>query len=178
MSENTSKIKTLLKSITDFLSEKEEVVIEKLVRHTLEDGLIIEAKEFAKGNLVNIVGPDGLIPLPIGEYKYIKDHVLVVEIPGIIADIIAADVDIVEYATAEALSEFVASHKAEMEEIKQLLTDKLEKLTSEKEELQEQIAETVDAEVIVSKPTNLSESAEPLDKKGELLKLLRTEKQE
>jgi hypothetical protein len=60
----------------------------KLAQMKLEDGVtIIEAESFEPEYSVGIVTPDGIIPMPVGEYKLEDGTVLVVEVEGVIKSI-------------------------------------------------------------------------------------------
>jgi len=60
----------------------------KLAQQTLMDGVTtIEAEEFAPEYSVGIVTPDGVIPMPVGEYTTAAGEVIVVEVEGIISSI-------------------------------------------------------------------------------------------
>ena len=64
----------------------------KLAQQTLMDGVTtIEAEEFAPDYSVGIVTPDGVVPLPVGEYTMQDGNVLVVEQEGIIMSITPAN---------------------------------------------------------------------------------------
>ena len=60
----------------------------KLAQMKLEDGItIIEAEAFEPDYSIGIVTADGIVPMPIGEYKLEDGNILVVEVEGIIASI-------------------------------------------------------------------------------------------
>jgi len=60
----------------------------KLAQMKLEDGVtIIEAESFEPEYSVGIVTADGVIPMPIGEYKLEDGNILVVQVEGVIASI-------------------------------------------------------------------------------------------
>jgi hypothetical protein len=60
----------------------------KLAQMKLEDGItIVEAESFEPDFSVGIVTADGVVPMPIGEYKMEDGGILVVEVEGIIAEI-------------------------------------------------------------------------------------------
>jgi hypothetical protein len=60
----------------------------KLAQQTLMDGVTtVEAEEFAPDYSIGIVTPDGVIPMPVGEYTLANNDVLVVEVEGIIKSI-------------------------------------------------------------------------------------------
>lgn len=65
-----------------------------LAQMKLEDGItIIEAESFEPEFSVGIVTADGIVPLPVGEYKMEDGKILVVAIEGIIAEIKEAEVE-------------------------------------------------------------------------------------
>jgi regulator of replication initiation timing len=60
----------------------------KLAQMKLEDGItIIEAESFEPDYSVGIVTADGIVPMPVGEYKLEDGNILVVEVEGIISAI-------------------------------------------------------------------------------------------
>jgi hypothetical protein len=60
----------------------------KLAQQTLMDGITtIEAEEFAPEFSVGIVTPDGIVPMPVGEYDLANGDILIIEKEGIIASI-------------------------------------------------------------------------------------------
>jgi len=60
----------------------------KLAQMTLADGItIIEAEEFEPEYSVGIVTPDGIVPMPVGEYELEDGSMVVVEVEGVIASI-------------------------------------------------------------------------------------------
>ena len=59
-----------------------------LAQMKLEDGItIIEAESFEPEFSVGIVTADGIVPMPVGEYKLEDGKILVVALEGIIAEI-------------------------------------------------------------------------------------------
>jgi len=59
-----------------------------LAQMKLEDGItIIEAEKFEPEYSVGIVTAEGVIPMPVGEYKLEDGNILVVEVEGIIASV-------------------------------------------------------------------------------------------
>lgn len=59
-----------------------------LAQMKLEDGVtIIEAESFEAEYSIGIVTADGVVPLPVGEYKLEDGNILVVEVEGIIKSI-------------------------------------------------------------------------------------------
>lgn len=60
----------------------------KLAQMKLEDGItIVEAEAFEPDYSIGIVTADGIVPMPVGEYKLEDGSILVVEVEGIIAAI-------------------------------------------------------------------------------------------
>ena len=60
----------------------------KLAQMTLADGItIVEAEEFEPEYSVGIVTPDGIVPMPVGEYELQDGTMVVVEVEGIIASV-------------------------------------------------------------------------------------------
>lgn len=66
----------------------------KLAQMKLEDGItIIEAESFEPDYSVGIVTADGIVPMPVGEYKLEDGKILVVEVEGVIAEIKEAEAE-------------------------------------------------------------------------------------
>ena len=60
----------------------------KLAQMTLADGItVVEAEEFEPEYSVGIVTPDGIVPMPVGEYELQDGSMVVVEVEGIIASV-------------------------------------------------------------------------------------------
>ena len=60
----------------------------KLAQMTLADGItVVEAEEFEPEYSVGIVTPDGIVPMPVGEYELQDGTMVVVEVEGIIASV-------------------------------------------------------------------------------------------
>jgi len=60
----------------------------KLAQMKLEDGItVVEAESFEPEYSVGIVTPDGIVPMPVGEYELQDGSMVVVEVEGIIASI-------------------------------------------------------------------------------------------
>jgi hypothetical protein len=107
----------------------------KLEQMTLENGTVLEADAFEAGASVFIVGTDGNIPLPVGEYALDNGQILVVEEEGIIAAI--KDVQGEEVPEAEVPAEAAPAPAEEtqmqgeivtLEMVKQLILDTLTEL--------------------------------------------------
>lgn len=75
----------MLNKITSLLSTKVE-----LANMKLDNGAILEAENFAKGESVFIVTEDEKVPLPIGDYTLEDGKTLMVSEEGIINDIVDA----------------------------------------------------------------------------------------
>ena len=85
----------------------------KLAQQTLMDGVTtIEAEEFAPEYSVGIVTPEGVIPMPVGEYTTANGEVLVVETEGIIASIAPAEAEAEEEAPKAEATEPVMAEAA------------------------------------------------------------------
>lgn len=66
----------------------------KLAQMKLEDGItIIEAESFEPDYSVGIVTADGIVPMPVGEYKLEDGMILVVAVEGVIAEIKEAEAE-------------------------------------------------------------------------------------
>jgi hypothetical protein len=107
----------------------------KFEQMTLENGTVLEADAFEAGASVFIVGTDGNIPLPVGEYALDNGQILVVEEEGIIAAI--KDVQGEEVPEAEVPAEAAPAPAEEtqmqgenvtLEMVKQLILDTLTEL--------------------------------------------------
>lgn len=60
----------------------------KLAQMKLEDGItIVEAESFEPDYSIGIVTPDGVVPMPAGEYTLEDGNVVVVEVEGVIKSI-------------------------------------------------------------------------------------------
>lgn len=60
----------------------------KLAQMKLEDGItIVEAEAFEPDYSIGIVTPDGIVPMPVGEYELEDGSMVVVEVEGVIASI-------------------------------------------------------------------------------------------
>jgi len=59
-----------------------------LEQMTLEDGItIVEAESFEPDYSIGIVTPDGVVPMPVGEYTLQDGRIVVVAVEGIISEI-------------------------------------------------------------------------------------------
>jgi len=86
----------------------------KLAQMKLEDGItIVEAEAFEPDYSIGIVTPDGIVPMPIGEYKLEDGSVCVVAVEGIIAEIKQEEAE--AEAPAEVAPEEVVEPQMEAE---------------------------------------------------------------
>lgn len=90
----------------------------KLAQMKLEDGItIVEAESFEPDFSIGIVTADGIVPMPVGEYKMEDGSILVVEVEGIIAEIkqeeAEAEVEVeVEVAPEEVVEPMMEAESA------------------------------------------------------------------
>lgn len=140
----------------------------KLAQQTLMDGITtIEAEEFAPEFSVGIVTPDGIVPMPVGEYTLANGEILIVEKEGIIASIAPEakedEMPEVEETSAEATEpaaepvmaenmpkktvETVSKETffAEIEKIKAELMTQVEELKAENDALKVELSENTPA---------------------------------
>lgn len=81
----------------------------KLAQMKLEDGItIIEAESFEPDYSVGIVTADGIVPMPVGEYKLEDGKILVVSVEGVIASIMEEEAEEEAPMIEEAPEEVVA----------------------------------------------------------------------
>lgn len=77
----------MLQTVKDFLVKLTGIKT-KLEDQVLADGVTtIEADSFEAGQNVSVVGEEGSVPLPIGEYELADGKILVVTTEGVIAEI-------------------------------------------------------------------------------------------
>ena len=147
----------------------------KLAQQTLMDGVTnIEAEEFAPDYSVGIVTPDGVVPMPVGEYTLQDGSVMVVEVEGVIASIAteAPEEEAPAPAPAAAPVEAEAAPKkvvesvsketffAEIEKIETELMSQIETLKSENEGLKVELASNIPAATpITHNPENVVEKS-------------------
>ena len=136
----------------------------KLAQQTLMDGVTtIEAEEFTPDYSVGIVTPDGVVPMPVGEYTLANGDALVVEVEGIIKSIAPqaaeeampetnhpnaeATEPVMAEATAKKVVETVSKETffAEIEKIKIELMSQIDTLKSENEKLKVELASNIPA---------------------------------
>ena len=119
----------------------------KLAQQTLMDGVTtIEAEEFAPEYSVGIVTPEGVIPMPVGEYTTANGEVLVVEVEGIIASIEMPEEEMPEAETeAPEVEVEVEAQAAAPKRVVESITKEM--FFSEIEKLRAKIAELKSAKV-------------------------------
>ena len=151
-----------------------------LAQMKLDDGItIVESESFEPDYSVGIVTADGIVPLPVGEYKLEDGNILVIEVEGIIKSIAPeAQEEVMPeqgHPTAEAtepqmeaqapspkrIVESVSKETffAEIEKIKVEFSAQIEELKSVKTELESVKAEKEALEV---KLNSQEEGAEPI----------------
>jgi hypothetical protein len=117
----------------------------KLATMKLDNGAVIEAEVFEAGQDVFLVQDDERIAVPIGEYTMEDGNMLVVAEEGVISEIKAAEAPGEEVVEEDLAADYAT--KAELAEVKDMLTE-LKTLMSDlmgKEE--EQLAKTEKAEL-------------------------------
>jgi hypothetical protein len=88
----------------------------KLAQMKLEDGItIVEAESFEPDFSIGIVTADGIVPMPVGEYKLEDGRILVVEVEGIIAAIKQEEAEAEVEIEVEAAPEEVVEPMMEAE---------------------------------------------------------------
>ena len=182
-----NKIKTIIGGI-ELTEEVKEV---QLAEMKLQNGTVVEAEEFKKGEAIFIKSDDERIAMPVGEYVLEDGKLLVVEEEGIIADmrVVSDDVpakeedmkeDKEEMAEEAAvydwegmekriknLEDAIADLKADKldspEEVKEEMTEEVKsELTEEvKEEIKENVEVELSAEVAEPVKHNPEASNEP-----------------
>jgi hypothetical protein len=146
-----------------------------LAQMKLEDGItIIEAESFEPEFSVGIVTADGIVPMPVGEYKLEDGKILVVAVEGIISEIKeempeevapeeAPEVEVEVEAEAQAPSpkrivESVSKETffAEIEKLRTELSAQISEVKAENEALK------AEKEVLEVKLNAQEEGAEPI----------------
>jgi hypothetical protein len=146
-----------------------------LAQMKLEDGItIIEAESFEPEFSVGIVTADGIVPMPVGEYKLEDGKILVVAVEGIISEIkeempeevapeVAPEVEVEVEAEAQAPSpkrivESVSKETffAEIEKLRTELSAQISEVKAENEALK------AEKEVLEVKLNAQEEGAEPI----------------
>ena len=170
-----NKIKTIIGGI-ELTEEVKEV---QLAEMKLQNGTVIEAEEFKKGEAIFIKSDDERIAMPVGEYVLEDGRLLVVEEEGIIADMrdVSDDVpakeedmkETKEEMAEEKLDEEAAVYDWEgMEKriknledaIADLKADKVDAPEDVKEEASAELSEEVNAELKEEIKENVNEEVE------------------
>ena len=136
----------------------------KLMEMKLENGTIVSAEAFEKGNEIFIVTDDEKVAMPVGEYILEDGKLLVVEEEGMIADMreVSDEAPAKEEASEEETEDLEEEEKKEMEEEAdvadwkgmekriQNLEDAIADLKKDKVEAEEEVemAEKVKEEII------------------------------
>jgi hypothetical protein len=125
----------------------------KLMEMKLENGTIISAEAFEKGNELFIVTDDEKVAMPVGEYILEDGRLLVVEEEGVISDVreVSDEVPAKEEDTTEDLEEEEKKEMADvadwegMEKRIQNLEDAIADLKADKVEAEEENKEELSA---------------------------------
>ena len=171
-----NKIKTIIGGI-ELTEEVKEV---QLAEMKLQNGTVVEAEEFKKGEAIFIKSDDERIAMPVGEYVLEDGRLLVVEEEGIIADMrdVSDDVPAKEEAEKEEdmketkeemaeenLAEEAAVYDWEgMEKRIKNLEDAIADLKADKmdapEDVKEEMTEEVKSELTEEIKENVNEEVE------------------
>jgi hypothetical protein len=139
-----------------------------LAEMKLQNGTVLEAEAFEKGESVFIVSDDERIALPVGEYVLEDSRLLVVSEEGVIADVRDVSDDVPakeedmkeETVLAEGDDEADVADWAGMEKRIKNLEIAVSKLKEDKVEASEEIKEEIKEEVELS--TETVETTEPI----------------
>lgn len=141
----------------------------QLAQMKLEDGItIIEAEEFEPDYSVGIVTEDGIIAMPVGEYKLEDGKILVVSVEGVIASIMEEEAPMIEEAPEEVLEPELAQEAPKAKRIvesvsKETFFAEIEKLRQEFSLIkQENEALKAENESLKVEMSSIEEGAEPL----------------
>jgi len=162
-----NKIKTIIGGI-ELTEEIKEV---QLAEMKLQNGTVVEAEEFKKGEAIFIKSDDERIAMPVGEYVLEDGKLLVVEEEGIIADmrVVSDDVpakeedmkeDKEEMAEEAAVYDWEGMEKRikNLEDaIADLKADKVDAPEDVKEEASAELSEEVNAELKEEIKENVNE---------------------
>ena len=164
-----NKIKTIIGGI-ELTEEVKEV---QLAEMKLQNGTVVEAEEFKKGEAIFIKSDDERIAMPVGEYVLEDGKLLVVEEEGIIADmrVVSDDVPAKEEAQKE---EDMKKTKEEMDEHDEAavfdwrgmekriknLEDAIADLKADKVDAPEDVKEEASAELSEEIKENVNEEVE------------------
>jgi len=155
----------------------------KLMEMKLENGTIVSAEAFEKGNEIFIVTDDEKVAMPVGEYILQDGKLLVVEEEGMIADMREVSDEVPAKEEVEETEDLEEEEKKEMEEeadvadwkgmekriqnledaIADLKKDKVE--AEEEVEMTEEVKEEVKEELSAVKPIKHNPEAKAPQKK-------------
>jgi hypothetical protein len=159
-----NKIKTIIGGI-ELTEEVKEV---QLAEMKLQNGTVVEAEEFKKGEAIFIKSDDERIAMPVGEYVLEDGKLLVVEEEGIIADmrVVSDDVPAKEEDMKETKEEMAEENLAEeaavydwegMEKRIKNLEDAIADLKADKVDAPEDVKEEASAELSEEIKENVNE---------------------
>ena len=159
----------------------------KLMEMKLENGTIVSAEAFEKGNEIFIVTDDEKVAMPVGEYILQDGKLLVVEEEGMIADMREVSDEVPAKEEVEETEDLEEEEKKEMEEeadvadwkgmekriqnLEDAIADlKKDKVEAEEEvemteEVKEEIVEEVKEELSAVKPIKHNPEAKAPQKK-------------
>lgn len=164
---------------------QEEVKVE-MANMKLENGIVLEAEAFEKGENVFLIGEeDQKVAAPVGEHKLEDGRLLIIEEEGVIAEIRNAEEEVkeeesVQEEMAEEEMAYVSKEEftAAIEEIKAMIQDMgkdKEEMASESEEVQmneeatEEVVEEEQVEMSADEaPAAKKVTAAPVEKKPEM----------
>ena len=162
-----NKIKTIIGGI-ELTEEVKEV---QLAEMKLQNGTVVEAEEFKKGEAIFIKSDDERIAMPVGEYVLEDGKLLVVEEEGIIADmrVVSDDVPAKEEDMKETKEEMAEENLAEeaavydwegMEKRIKNLEDAIADLKADKVDAPKDVKEEASAELSEEIKENVNEEVE------------------
>ena len=162
-----NKIKTIIGGI-ELTEEVKEV---QLAEMKLQNGTVIEAEEFKKGEAIFIKSDDERIAMPVGEYVLEDGRLLVVEEEGIIADMrdVSDDVPAKEEDMKETKEEMAEENLAEeaavydwegMEKRIKNLEDAIADLKADKVDAPKDVKEEASAELSEEIKEDVNEDVE------------------
>jgi len=118
----------------------------KLMEQKLENGTVVSAEAFEKGNEIFIVTDDEKVAMPVGEYILEDGRLLVVEAEGVIADVrevsdeVPAKEEETEDLEEEVKEEMSYATKEELAEVKTMV-EEIKAMLEPKEEMSEEVKE-------------------------------------
>ena len=143
----------------------------KLEEQKLENGTVVSAEAFEKGNEIFIVTDDEKVAMPVGEYILEDGRLLVVEAEGVIADVrevsdeVPAKEEETEDLEEEVKEEMSYATKEELAEVKTMV-EEIKAMLEPKEEMSEEVKEEeVKEELSAVKPIKHNPEASTPQKK-------------